>query len=83
MLGDMRKQLADRLARFAVVLEFPRRLHQRAHLVELQGRLERQRLAIKAIEFWLGIEGVDVRDAPVHEQEDDAFGARRVMRLCA
>src|SRR5262245_59301705 len=38
------------------------------------------RLPMPAAQFRLGIEGVDVRDAAVHEEEYHALGARREMR---
>ena len=40
-----------------------------------------QRLAVILVEHRLGIEGVDLRRAAVHEQEDDALGARGVIQL--
>jgi hypothetical protein len=38
-----------------------------------------QGLAVLAGEFRLGIEGVDLRDAAVEEQENDVFGLGREM----
>ena len=39
-----------------------------------------QRLAVVAVEHRLGIEAVDLRQAAVHEQEDDVLGPRRMIR---
>ena len=40
-----------------------------------------QRLAVILVEHRLRIEAVDLRQAAVHEQEDDALGARRMIEL--
>jgi len=42
---------------------------------------EGQRFAVVALERRLEIKGVDLRRAPMEEQEDDAFGARFEMGL--
>jgi hypothetical protein len=39
-----------------------------------------ERLAVKGIELRLGIEGIDVRNASVHEAENDSLGPRQKMR---
>jgi hypothetical protein len=38
------------------------------------------RAAIVFVELRLGVKRIDVRDAAVHEKEDDVFGAGAVMR---
>ena len=38
-------------------------------------------LAVIAIKKWLGIEGIDVRGAAFHEQEDDSFCSSTQWRL--
>ena len=81
MSGQVREKLADRDAALAVLLEFERRAQQVAGLARNDARLgERQGLAVVAIEERLVIEGVDLRGAAMHEQEDDALGPRGKMR---
>ena len=79
--ADVREQLADLDAALAVLVELPGRRQQVAGRRELELRLgERQRLAVHLGELRLGVEGIDVRDAAVHEQEDDAPGPGREVR---
>ena len=73
--ADVREQLADLHAALAVLLERERRSHQRAGLALGGDRAAGQRLAVVLVEHRLGIEAVDLRQAAVHEQEDDALGA--------
>src|SRR5262249_39708219 len=40
-----------------------------------------QRLAVVLVEQRLGVEAVDLREPPVHEEEDDALGARGMIQL--
>ena len=56
-------------------------LHQRAGLALGRDRAAGQRLAVVLVEHRLRIEAVDLRQAAVHEQEDDALRARRMIEL--
>ena len=70
----------------AVALELPRAApHRRFGEIDAIGleplrHLRRDRLAAVLGQFRLGIEGVDVAHAAVHEEVDHGFGARREMR---
>ena len=61
--ADVGKQVAHRDSALAVLLVIPQRLHQRTRFAFGEGQrpLDRQRLAVIAIQPLLGIEGVDVR----------------------
>ena len=67
--------------RLSVTLEAEGRLHQRAGSPFRLDLSRRQRLAVVLLEGGFGIEGVDLRDAAVHEQEDHVLRARLEMRL--
>src|SRR4029077_19909321 len=69
-------------AALAVMLERERRFHQRrrAAAIARGAELLGQRLAVIAGERGFRIEGIDVRRAAVHEQENDALGERREVR---
>ena len=76
--SDFGEELANGRAALAAAGELPGRLHQgaSAFLVEGELALDGHGLAVVAREARLGVESVDVGDAAVHEQEDDALGAR-------
>ena len=74
------KEIADGQPARAVTAEGPRRSHQMARCRELSRRIEGQRFAGALIQDGLGVECVNVRDAAVHEQEDDARRATSVVR---
>ena len=59
--GDVRKQAADPESALAVLLEFPGRLHQIAHVAlgERERPLERQRLLVPLLERGLVVERID------------------------
>ena len=84
--GDAGEQFGDFHTGPAVALELPGTApHGRlgeidAVGLEALGHLRRDGLAAVFGELGLGIEGVHVADAAVHEQVDDGFGARRKMR---
>src|SRR4029079_11166721 len=81
-LGRVGKERADLDAAFAVLLKFPRRFEQVAGGGELHaGFVEGKGLAVVTVEQRLGIERVDLRGTPRHEQKDDSFGLRREMWL--
>ena len=65
-------------AALPVLLELPGRLAAgcRSRLETTFGSRERQRLAVVALEQRLVIEGIHLRRAAVHEQEDHALGPR-------
>jgi hypothetical protein len=50
--------------------------HGRNHIAKTL----RQRLPGQLLEFWLGIERVDMAGTALHEQEDHALGPRLMMR---
>ena len=83
--GDLGEQLADGNAAFAAPLEFPGGAHQAAGLLGIEGQraLDRQGLAVVAVQAGFRIEGVDVRDTAVHEQEDDSLGPGSEVRPLA
>jgi hypothetical protein len=65
----------------AVLMELPRGFQDVADIIELGGgHLERDRLAVLLDQARLGVEGVDLGGAAVHEQEDDALRPRGVVR---
>ena len=71
----MGEELAHRLAAFPVPAEFPGRLQQVPRLGKGDlGLGERQGFAVHLRQLGFGIEGVDVRDAAVQEEEDDPLG---------
>ena len=80
--GDVRKQLADLDAAFAVPFERERRRQQLAALAAavLRGQRLGQRFARVLGQFGLGIERIDVRRPAVHEQEDEPLGPRGEVR---
>ena len=75
MPRQLRKQIADLGAVLAARLEFPLRfLEEALELAELAlPVIDRDRLAGVGEQLRLGIEGIDVRDAAGHVQEDDAL----------
>src|SRR5713101_8225992 len=81
LLGELRKEIADPSAALAVLLELPWRLEQIEGLARDDlGALEGQRPAVVAREKRLIVEGVDLRRAAVHKEEDHTFGARGEVR---
>jgi hypothetical protein len=75
------KQLAHVHAALPVLLERERRPHERAGAAFGRDRSARQRLPVVLVEHRLRIEAVDLRQAAVHEQEDDSFRACGVVEL--
>ena len=76
------EEVADPLAALAVLLELPLRPDDAA-LVLLAAAaegLDGDGLAVEVVELRLVVEGVDVRRAAVHEEEDDALGLGRQRR---
>ena len=79
-LGDVGKEFAHGDTGLPVFRELPRRFEQRARLGELHPRLRtRVRFAVIAVQQRLGVEGIDLARAALHEQEDDPLGLRRVV----
>ena len=74
-VAEVREQVADPLAALAVLLELPLRPDDAALvlLAAAAERLDRDRLAVEAVELRLVVEGIDVARPAVHEQEDDAL----------
>jgi hypothetical protein len=76
-LGDVGEELADPRPALAMLLEPPRTPEQVAGLGELDaGLLSGEGLAVVALQARLVVEGVDLRRAAVHEQEDHPLGPR-------
>jgi hypothetical protein len=80
VFGNVGEQLRNPGTAFAVLLELPEGLHELLADGGAGGRLERQILAIVLDEAGFVVERIDLGGAAVHEQEDDAFGARRMVR---
>src|SRR5689334_25283946 len=78
----MREQRAYRNTALSIVLIFPERFYERSWLGVGEGQrtLDGKRLAVIPVQALLGIEGVDMRDASVHEQKNSAFGLGCEMR---
>jgi hypothetical protein len=82
-----RKQIRHMLPRLTILIEFPWRLHEPlltaslARLGKLASIIKRHPFAIAALKFRFVVEGINVADATLHEQEDHTFGFGRVMRL--
>ena len=93
------EEIRDLDARLPVSREPPRGGHQLRFmgLDELETQIlgpeaGRQELPVEAVQFRLGIEGVDMRGSPLHEHEDDVpglpremggFGCKRVGEVCS
>ena len=83
-LGHVREQIADPRPALAVPAELPRRLHHLADVGELRRlqlahRLVRV-LAVELLQQRLVVEGIHLRRAAVHVEEDDALRLGRVVR---
>src|ERR1041384_8089462 len=78
----MREQSAHRNPALSVVLVFPKRFHQRTRFCigKRQRPFDGERLSVIAVQTLFGIEAVDMRNASVHEKENDAFGFGRKVR---
>jgi hypothetical protein len=77
MARDLRKQGADLESAGAVAAKLERAGKHSAVLVELRALdLGRHGLAREPREQWLGVEGVEVRDAARHVEENHVFRAR-------
>ena len=70
-LGDMREDLADLQAALAMLGELERRHHQAAGLALGLDAGGRRLLAVVLRQIRLGVEGVDLRRAAVHEEMDE------------
>ncbi len=78
---DVRKQAADRGSGLSVALEFERGTEQqRADGPDVLWPLERQWLTALFLQALFGVERIDVRDAAIHEQEDDRFRFGGIVR---
>jgi hypothetical protein len=77
----VREQIADGQSRLAVAAKAPGALQPAA--VAIGGRIAgiEKWLIVAALELRLGIERIDVRDAAVHEAENDVLGPRPMVRL--
>lgn len=78
----MRKQVADRYAALARLLEFPGRLHETTYIVLAEGKtaLEGNRFTVVLNEPRLRVERIDARWSSVHEEEDDPLHSGREVR---
>ena len=75
--SHLAKEVADRNAALAVAPEREGRLHQAAQILgrKLERQLEGDGFAVILVQPWLGVEGVDLGRAAVHEHEDDPLGS--------
>src|SRR5216683_973610 len=80
-LANVGKELADFNSALSVAFEFERRLHERAGLALVSEVSSRHRLTVVLREHRLRIEAVDMRQAAVHEEEDDVLGLRLEVRV--
>jgi hypothetical protein len=84
-LSQMGEQIADPFAAFAVLPEFPARLHN-PPLIAMPAATEGLHFdgfAIHAVHAGFVIEGIDLAGATVHVEKDDMLCAWRDMRcLC-
>ena len=78
-LAQMGEQLAYFHAALPVLLEGERRAHQSTRLPLGRDGAARQGLTVVLVEHRLGIERIHLREAAVHEKEDDALGLRGVI----
>jgi hypothetical protein len=78
--AHVREQLAHFQAALPVPGEREGRLHQRAGLALGRHGTTRKRLPVVLVEHRFRIEAVDLRQATVHEQENDGLGLRRVVQ---
>ena len=72
--GDVREDVGDFETALAVTLEFVGRPHERAGLAFGAEVFARHGLAVEAVKFRFGVEGVDLGRAAVGEDVDDVFG---------
>ena len=83
MFGEMGVEGGDLQAGFAAAIELPRRAaHEGFSEIDAAGdeafaEGTGEGLAVVLAEGRFGVEGIDVADAAVHEEEDDVFGLRR------
>ena len=80
-LCDIRERLVDIDPALAAFAEAERRGHEPAVFLR-SVKFPLRFLPFMFLQSRFGIEGIDVRRAAIHEQEDDAFGARGEVR-CA
>lgn len=81
--AEMGEQVADPLARLAILLELPLGPNDATFvLVPATAKsLDRDRLAIQRIKMGLVVKRIDLARPAIHEQEDDRLGLRRDHRL--
>ena len=74
--SHLSKEIADRNAALTVAAEGEGRLHESAQILgsELERQLEGDGFAVVLLQPGLGVEGVDLGRAAVHEHEDDPLG---------
>lgn len=72
--GDVREDVGDFETALAVALEFVGRPHEGAGLAFGAEVFAWHGLAVEAVEFRFGVEGVDLGGAAVGEDVDDVFG---------
>ncbi len=81
VVGQVREERGDFEAGLAAAVELPRRAaHERLAEIDAAGdeplaEGARQRLAVVLAEVRFWVEGIDMADAAMHEEEDDVLGA--------
>lgn len=76
-IRHVRKQLGYRLAALTMLLEFPRRFEDVfPGSFSCAGYKKLNLLIVSAIQFQLGVEGINLTGAALHKDKDDPFGFR-------
>ena len=82
VFGDVRKQIADRNSAFSVLVKFPKAAERLSFVVELRGfRFHGERLTVFFGQPWLWVEGINLADASIHVQKNDAASLRAEVRF--
>ena len=82
--GEVRIEVRDLDAGLSVLRELARRAEEGAGFADLEQRIAvevRHRLAAVLAQLRLGVPGIDLAHSAIHEQADDRFRFRRVVRL--
>lgn len=83
VLGHVREDLTDRDPRLAVLFEGERRGQDLvAAVAEMRWQLYWDLLPVVFCKERFGIEAIDLRDAPSHEEPNDPFGAGGKVEVC-
>ena len=84
MTSDIGKQLADLVTTRSVWLELPRRPKQIPSFGKSDlGLGKGKRLAVVAVQQWLALEGVHLRWASFHKEENNSFCPLTIQRFAS